>query len=520
MSTEASAIPQFKEISSPDPVLEIHDLTKRFPGVLANDHISFEVRAGETHGLLGENGAGKSTLAECIFGYYKPDSGSFKLNGNAVSFDNPTDALHAGIGMVHQHFSLIESFTVLENVLLGYRPSSEGLKSSNVEARFTQLLEVYGVHIDIDARVSQLSVGELQWVEILKALIYDVDLLILDEPTAVLTPQETDRLFQALERMLSEGVSIILITHKLREVMEVTDRVTVLRRGKLVGTVNTEDVTMTDLSRMMVGREIETLCRSNQVVNGDPVLEVQGLRALNDRGQLKLKNVNFTVSEGEILGLAGVSGNGQKELFEVLVGVRRGEKGEIIFDGKNITGTLPNARISFGIGYIPDDRQRTGLVGGFSIGENLILGRQWEPIFRRGLFTSQDSINKFAKESIAAFEIDSPSHHRLVRQLSGGNQQKVIIARETSKSLRLLLANQPTRGLDVGAIEYVTRKLLELRDSGVGILLASEDLEELMNLSDRIAVIFKGEIVDIIPCADANIIEIGLLMSGAKSGSQ
>jgi len=502
-------------------VLEVIDLTKRFPGVLANDRVSFNVKPGETHGLLGENGAGKSTLAECIFGYYGFDSGTIKLRGENVSFKNPIEALHAGIGMVHQHFSLIQSFTVLENIMLGLRSSLHEVTPDTVTKRFAELMAVYDVKLDIQAKVSQLSVGELQWVEILKSLIHDVDLLILDEPTAVLTPQEADRLYEALQKMILEGLSIVLITHKLREVMAITDRITVLRKGKRISTIATKDTNITALSNLMVGRDIAAICKEERDTRlFQKVLQIENLTATNDLNQRKLHDLSFSIREGEILGLAGVSGNGQKELFEILVGVSSPDQGTLTFAGKDITATSPRERINLGIGFIPDDRQRTGMIGGFSLRDNLILGRQRQGQFRNGLFMSQKNIDAFAEKAVKAFEIDSPTISRPVSLLSGGNQQKVIIAREATKDLKLLLANQPTRGLDVGAIEYVRNTLLNLREKGVGVLLASEDLEELLILADRIAVIYNGRIMDILPCEEASIQRIGLLMAGIKDGAR
>ena len=506
--------------TSEEMVLEVLKLTKRFPRVVANDEVDFDVRRGEVHGLLGENGAGKSTLAECLFGYYLPDSGEIKVKGQSVRFSSPADAMRTGIGMVHQHFSLVEPFTVLENVLLGVRSLGALLDFAAVEKRFQELMDSYNVNLDLHARVSQLSVGELQWVEILKSLYYGIDLLILDEPTAVLTPQETDRLFEVLKEMTSRGLSIILITHKLQEVMAVTDRVTVLRKGKVVATVNTAGVTIRELSRMMVGRDVESPCREDGDRSGKPVLEIIGLEVRDDRMQLALKAINLEVAEGEILGLAGVAGNGQKELFEALIGVRAATAGEIRLEGRNLSKCKPDERIRIGIGFIPDDRIRTGLIGELTVAENLILGRQWNPEYHRGFLQRRKDIRNFAAESIKDFEIVAPSPEHQIRHLSGGNQQKVIIARETSTSLKLLLANQPTRGLDVGAIEYVNNKLLELREQGMAILLASEDLEDLLNLSDRVAVIYDGEIMDILPCDQTNILEIGMLMAGVKKGDQ
>jgi simple sugar transport system ATP-binding protein len=497
-----------------DQLLKVEDLTKRFPQVVANDSVSFEVRRGEIHALLGENGAGKTTLAECIYGFYKPDAGRIYIDGSLVELDSPSDAIELGIGMVHQHFVLVPPLTVIENIIVGTPSQGLLLDLTGAETRLAGICEKYGIDIDLRAKVWQLSVGEQQWVEILKALYVGSRLLILDEPTAVLTPQETEQFFATLKQMTAEGLSIILITHKLEEVMQVSDRVTVLRRGKYVATVTTAEVSKADLARMMVGREVLFSVQKEELPPGEPVMEVRDLHARNDRGQEALRGVSFTLHRNEILGLAGVAGNGQKELFEVLAGVRKAESGRVLLQGEDITNRSPRYTMQRGIGHIPEDRIHEGLIPEFSVAENLILGQQRTELYRRGPFLNFERIRKFARTSISTFEIQTPSLDHPTKFLSGGNLQKVILARELWQCPQVLLANQPTRGLDVGVIEYVRKRLLEKRAEGVGILLSSEDLDDIFNLSDRIMVIFKGRIMGIFDTRQADIEHIGLLMAG------
>jgi simple sugar transport system ATP-binding protein len=497
-----------------DIVVHTEGLIKRFPQVLANDKISFEVRKGEIHCLLGENGAGKTTLANCLYGFHQPDGGEIHFKGKPVNISSPNDAIQLGIGMVHQHFVLIDPLTVTENIILGNEGKRVVLDLDKAANEIQTLCKVYGVDLDPMAKIWQLSVGQQQWVEILKALYVGVDLLILDEPTAVLTPQETERLFAVLQQMKEEGLAIIFVTHKLKEVLTVSDRVTVLRKGRKVDTINTSDVTREELARMMVGREVIFRVEKDEMPRGEPVLEVRELRALNDMGLEALKGISFTLHQGEILGMAGVAGNGQRELFEVMIGVRKAQSGKVLISSEDITNHPPGSVMSSGISHIPEDRFKDGLVPDLSVAENLLLGKQWNPPYRKGLLLDERNIQEFAQKCIAEYEIMTPSIDQKAKFLSGGNLQKVILARELWVNPRVLLANQPTRGLDVGVIEYVHRRLLEQRKEGVGILLASEDLDELFNLSDRIAVIFKGQIVDIIDIDEAKIEEIGLLMSG------
>lgn len=499
-------------------LLETKNLTKEFPLVLANDQVNFEVREREIHCLLGENGAGKSTLAESIFGFYSPDGGEIHWKGEQVEIPSPSAAMELGIGMVHQHFMLVETHSVLENIMLGRESRGPLLDEKGTRARITELCEQYNVDMDPDTLIWQLSVGEQQWVEILKALYDGVELLILDEPTAVLTPQESERLFSILKKMSYEGLSIIFITHKLNEVVQVSDRVTVLRKGKKVDTVNTWEITKADLAHMMVGRDVVFRVERNEIDRGDPVLEMRKVTTCNDLGLECIHDVNLAIHKNEILGIAGVAGNGQKELFEVLVGMREGLSGEIYLNGDNITGKDPGYIRKKGMAHVPSDRIKEGLVMDFSIAENMILGTEWDAPYRKGLMLNNKAIRQFAQKGLDAYEIAASSIDHQTGSLSGGNLQKVILAREIGSEPMMLIANQPCRGLDVGVIEYVHTRLLELREQGVGILLFSEDLDEILTLSDRIAVIFKGEILGIFDAAEADLEKIGLLMAGVKEG--
>lgn len=499
-------------------LLETKKLTKQFPLVLANDQVDFEVREKEIHCLLGENGAGKSTLAEAIFGFYSLDGGDIYWKGEKTQIPSPSAAMELGIGMVHQHFMLVETHSVLDNILLGRDTPGPLLDEKGARARIIELCEQYGVTMDPDSLIWQLSVGEQQWVEILKALYDGVELLILDEPTAVLTPQESERLFSILKKMSHEGLSIIFITHKLNEVVQVSDRVTVLRKGKKVDTVNTWEITKADLARMMVGRDVVFRVKRDEIDRGDPVLEMRSVTACNDLGLECIKGVDLSIHKKEILGIAGVAGNGQKELFEVLIGMRQAEGGKVVLNGEVISGKSTGYIRKKGMAHIPSDRIKEGLVMEFSIAENMILGSEWTPPYRKGFQLNNKSIRLFAKQAMEDYEIAASSIDHHTGSLSGGNLQKVILAREIGSNPAVLIANQPCRGLDVGVIEYVHNQLLKLREQGAGIILFSEDLDEILTLSDRIAVIFKGEILGIFEAADANIENIGLLMAGVKEG--
>ncbi len=502
-----------------DPLLRTSGLTKRFGSVVANSEVSLEIDAGEIHCFLGENGAGKSTLAECIYGYLCPECGEIFFNGKKVDIKSPSDAIHLGIGMVHQHFILVRPLSVIENIVVGTDAAELFLDLSKATKRLEKLCSDYDISLDLNAKIWQLSVAEQQWVEILKALFGGVKLLILDEPTAVLTPQEADKLFVILRKMKQEGLSILFITHKLNEVMEVSDRVTVLRRGEKIATVNTAEVTREDLAKMMVGREVMFRVEKPQVSLGEPVLEVNRLVARNDRGQTSLNKLSLSVRSGELVGIAGISGNGQKELFECIIGVRHAEAGEIILSGEPITNRHPREISGKGISHIPEDRLKEGIVPDFSVSENLILGLHHDRFFRAdGWVLDRKGVENFASDCIRDFEIVTPSARQTTRNLSGGNIQKVVLARELSKQPACLIANMPTRGLDVGAIEYVHNRLLKQCQLGTGILLFSDDLDEILNLADRILVIFKGSIVGELAPATASRKEIGLLMAGSLEG--
>ncbi len=495
--------------------LEVHGIVKRFPGVLANDHVDFDVHAGEIHALLGENGAGKSTLMKVLYGLYRPDAGEILVNGSPVWFRSPLDAIRRGIGMVHQHFMLVPTFTVAENVALGL-PSSRRfiLDLDRVSARIEELAKLYGLHVDPSAEVRQLSVGEQQRVEILKVLYRGASLLILDEPTAVLTPQEVDELFQILKQMVKEGHGIVFISHKLHEVIGLSDRVTVLRDGRVVDTVPTAEATKEELARLMVGREVLFSVDRPPVEKGDIRLAVKGLRAQGDAGVEALRGVDLEVRAGEILGLAGVSGNGQRELAEVIAGLRRPTAGKVLIDGHDVTGSSPAQLLDQGLSYIPEERMIDGTVVEFSVEENLILKDHHHPPYAHGIFLDFNRIADESERLIKDFDIKTPSRKTPVKSLSGGNIQKLILARELSRNPRVLVAAQPTRGLDVSATEYVHRRLIEQRGKGCAILLISEDLDEILNLADRIAVIYEGKIMGIMLREGVEVETIGLMMAG------
>lgn len=498
------------------PFLKVENVTKRFHQVVANDRVNFDVVAGEIHCLLGENGAGKSTVAECIYGFYKPEEGTIYVNGEAARLESPADAIANGIGMVHQHFVLVDSMTVLENIVIGTDAATAVLDLKSSEDRILKICERYDVEIDLHAKIWQLPVGTQQWVEILKVLFLEAKLLIMDEPTAVLTPQESRRLFQIFNEMTNDGMSIILISHKMDEVMQ-SDRVTVLRRGKVVGTVTTSETSKSELTNLMIGREVELRVKRDAHQRGAPMLEISGLKTKNDFGTEKLNGIDLTVHRGEIVGIAGVAGNGQGELFETLMGVRRATGGTVKLDGIDITNNAPVDVQHQGMGYIPDDRLSDGLIGDFDIQNNIVLGHHREPPFANGGFLNFRKMGEVARRAIEEFEIKTPSELTTTRTLSGGNAQKVIVAREFAQATKMLLANQPSRGLDVGVIEYMHERLLEKRRNDYGILMASEELEELFSLADRVLVIFKGRIMGEFTSENADIEQIGLLMAGHRT---
>ena len=495
------------------PILSVQEVTKKFHQVVANDRVSFDVMAGEIHCLLGENGAGKSTIAECIYGFHRPDGGTISVRGKELDLRSPSDAIHSGIGMVHQHFVLVPTMTVLENIVIGTEAAKAILDMRSATDRILTICRRYDVDIDLNSRVSQLTVGQQQWVEILKALFLGADILIMDEPTAVLTPQESRRLFKIFREMCGDGMSIILISHKLDEVMQ-SDRVTILRKGRKVATVITRESSKPELTNLMVGRDVDLGVRRERGAIAGPMIELSELHAQSDLGTPALNGVTLTVHCGEIVGIAGVAGNGQKELFETLMGVRHATAGAIVFDGKEITNLSPREVQKAGMGHIPDDRFAEGLVPDFDIQSNLVLGAQRDPAFSRLGFLRFGAIRQFARDAMEAFAIQAPSAQTACRTLSGGNAQKVIVAREFAQSTKAILANQPSRGLDIGVIEYMHNRLTEKRNQNYAILIASEELDELRALSDRIVVIFKGRIVGEFAHDAVDLESIGLLMAG------
>ena len=504
------------------PAVEMHGIVKRFPGVTANDHADLIVTPGEIHALLGENGAGKSSLMNVLAGLYRPDAGEIRLHGQPAAIHSPRDATGLGIGMVHQHFMLVEPQTVAENVILGLPTPRFRLDMEGAEGEIRKLATRYGLQVDPATYVWQLSVGEQQRVEILKILYRGADILILDEPTAVLTPQESEELGRTLRQMTDEGKAVIFITHKLDEVMAFSDRVTVLRRGRTVANLITAETSKRELAREMVGREVVfRIDRSIYQVDpqvlqtAQPMLTVQNLSALNDKGLPALRDVSLGVRQYEILGIAGVAGNGQRELAEIITGLRSASGGHVLLGEHDVTNKRPRRSIDLGLSHVPEDRMHTGLVANMSVSDNLILKNYRHPPLSRLGFLMDQAIRRFSNQLIEEYEIATPSRETSIKGLSGGNLQKAILAREVTAGGDLMVAIHPTRGLDVGATEWVQRKLLEQRQNGAAILLISGDLDELLAVSDRIAVIYEGRVMGIVPVAEADVEEIGLMMAGA-----
>jgi general nucleoside transport system ATP-binding protein len=496
---------------------ELRGITKRFPGVLANDHVNFDVCAGEVHALLGENGAGKSTLMKILYGLYRPDEGQIVLDGKEVSFHSPADSLAAGIGMIHQHFMLVQTLTVTENVALGLKSGGLRLDLKTVRKRLLELSEIYGLKVNPDAYIWQLSVGEQQRVEISKALYRGGALLILDEPTAVLTPQEVKELFDTLKQMREQGHALIFISHKLGEVQDLSDRITVMRDGRVIDTIpNDATVERRKLARMMVGRDVVFQPHKPPVNVGEIRLSIRNLSAINDQGLPCLRDVSLDVRAGEIVGLAGVSGNGQRELAETIAGLRSGTSGEIQLAGKSIVSASVFERLQAGLAYIPEERMRHGTIGTFTVAENAILQNHGQRPFSSGPFFNFGAIARHTADLIQRFNIKTPSHQTPVKNLSGGNIQKLILARELSRKPGVLIAAQPTRGVDISATEYIHSVLIQQRSAGVAILLISEDLDEILALSDRIAVLYEGRVVGILNREDADVETLGLMMAGAS----
>jgi ABC-type uncharacterized transport system ATPase subunit len=497
------------------PALEMRGITKRYPGVVANDAIDLEVRPGEIHALLGENGAGKTTLMNVLYGLATPDEGEVLLDGKAVRITGPADAIARGISMVHQHFMLVPVLTVAENILLGEETMANRFFLDRKEAhrRIVDLGRRFGFEIDPEAKVGSLSVGWQQRVEILKALYRNARILVLDEPTAVLTPQETDEIFAVLRRLAGEGHSIVFISHKLYEVLEIADRITVIRRGRVVGERKPADTDEDDLAELMVGREVQLVVDRGVSHPAAPVLNVQGLTASDDRGHQMVNGVDFEVRAGEIFGIAGVAGNGQDELVEAIIGLRKPTAGRVTIDGKDVTGHSPRQLNETQVAYVPADRHRFGLILSFSIADNLVLTSYYRAPYAHGLLRDREAIDKDAATSVERFDIRTPSPNARASTLSGGNQQKAVVAREFDRELKLLILDQPTRGLDVGSIEFIHRQVIAKRDAGTAVLLVSAELDEVLELSDRIGVMYGGRIVAVVdgPTADKN--DVGLLMA-------
>jgi general nucleoside transport system ATP-binding protein len=507
------------EQNHPTPIVEMRGVVKRFPGVLANNNINIRLYPGEILSLLGENGAGKTTLMNILYGFYRPDGGEIFLRGKKVNFNSPHDAIANGLGMVHQHFMLVPTFTVAENIVLGQPSPRHPLLEDRrqVGKRIRELSKRYGLDVDPDCYVWQLSVGQQQRVEILKALYRGAEVLILDEPTAVLVPQEVEELIAIIRSLADDGHSIIFISHKLHEVMTICDRVAVMRDGELVNVVSVVETNRNELARMMVGREVYLRLEKEEARPGEVVLSLDGVSAKNERGLPALKNISLRVCEGEILAVAGVDGNGQRELEDVISGLRPVTDGQIIIDGQDLTNKPPIKFLEAGLAVVPADRYGTGLLPDFSIAENLVLENFFKPPFTKMGILDQNAINQHAEKLVSDFNIRTPSISTTAMKLSGGNAQKLILARELSRNPKVLLASQPTRGLDVGATEYVHQELVRQRGRGMAILLISTELDEILSLSDRIIVLYEGAVVGERNAGEADVEELGLLMGGYKS---
>ncbi len=500
-------------------VIEMLNITKEFPGIKANDDVTLQLKQGEVHALLGENGAGKSTLMSVLFGLYQPEAGTIKKNGQVVHIKDPNDSNDLNIGMVHQHFKLVEVFTVLDNIILGVEPNKAGfLQKKEAREKVMALSERYGLKVDPDALIEDISVGMQQRVEILKMLYRDNEILIFDEPTAVLTPQEIDELMEIMRSFTKEGKSILFITHKVNEIMAVADRCTVLRKGKCIGTVNIQDTTKEELSQMMVGRPVSFAVEKQQAAPGQVVLDVKGVTVPSRLHKNNaVKNVSLQVRQGEIVCLAGIEGNGQTEFVSALTGLEKFSAGHISLCGHEITTAPIRERSKLGMSHIPEDRHKYGLILDYTLEENLVLQRYWQPEFQKHGFLRKGMIRQYAEKLIRQYDIRSGQGPvTIARSMSGGNQQKAIIAREVDKGPELLVAVQPTRGLDVGAIEYIHKQLIAQRDAGKAILLVSLELDEVMNVSDRILVMYEGEIVGEFDPKTTSVNELGLYMAGAK----
>jgi simple sugar transport system ATP-binding protein len=503
-----------------DTVLEARGITKRFPGVVANDCIDFEIKAGEIHAILGENGAGKTTLMNILFGLYQPDEGEIRIGGERVRFRSPLDAIGLGIGMVHQNRKLVSAHTALENIILGHPHAGKILDLKRAEAEINDLCGRYGFSVDLKAKVWQLAEGEKQVVEILKALYRGAKILILDEPTSALAPPETKRLLASIQAMTEDELAIVpFITHKLPIVLAVSDRVTVLRQGKVTARLETQAATEQSLAKEMVGREVIFRLERVKTEKGQPILEVENLTAVSDKGYVALKGISFSISEGEILGIAGISGNGQQELAEVLAGLRKAEGGKVVLDGTEITHIPSLARWRRGIGYVPAERVDVGSIGDFSLVENVTMNYYFDDEFCRGGVVHYRDIRKLTQEIVSEYSVATTGPDSKAKTLSGGNLQKLILGRVLSRKPRLLIVNLPTQGLDVGATEFVRNKLIDAKKEKAGVLLLSEDLDEILSLSDWVAPIYEGELMGIIPGEEAKREVVGAMMAGSVTGS-
>ncbi len=504
-----------EDIKRGDTVLEVKGISKRFPGVVANDQIDFEIKAGEIHAILGENGAGKTTLMNILFGLYHPDEGELYVGGKSVKFRSPLDAIDLGIGMVHQHRKLVSAHTVIENIILGHPRAGRILNLKKAEQEVEDLCEKYRFKIDLRAKVWQLSEGEKQLVEILKALYRGAKVLILDEPTSALTPIETEVLLDSIEAMARDDLAIVpFITHKLPIVLAISHRVTVLRRGKVVTRIETKHATEKSLAKEMVGREVIFRIERKKVEKGRPILQVENLSALSDKGFLALKGVSFSIHEGEIFGIAGISGNGQRELVEVLAGLRKAVNGRVILDGKDVTHSSSLERWQMGLGYIPADRIDVGSIGDFSLVENTMMNYYFDENFSRRGILDYRKVRNLTKEIISEYGVATPGPDTIAKNLSGGNLQKLILARVLSRRPRLVIADLPSQGLDVGATEFVRNKLVEAKQEKAGVLLISEDLDEILSLSDWVAPIYEGRFMGIVPGEGVERERIGAMMAG------
>jgi len=498
------------------PVLELRKITKRFPGVLANDRVSLTLEQGEIHALLGENGAGKTTLMNILYGLYQPDEGEVFVRGQPIKVTGPTDAIRTGIGMVHQHFMLVPVLTVTENVMLGDEMLTAGafLDRRKAAARIRDISTQHGLEVDPNAYIKDMPVGVQQRVEIIKLLFRNADILILDEPTAVLTPQEVEDLFEIIRSLVKQGKSVIFITHKLKEVLALADQITVLRLGRVVGSTTPAEADEAKLAAMMVGREVQLEVQKEPAQSGDVVLQIEDLEVLDERLNVAVDNLSLDVRAGEVVGIAGVQGNGQTELVQAITGLRAPLAGHIRILGKDTTHLSPRKITELGVAHVPEDRQNDGLVLNYSVSANMVLSEYYRPPFAKGVVLQDDAINAAAAQRVKQFDVRTPGIETPAGSLSGGNQQKVIVAREFSRPIKLLVASQPTRGLDVGSIEYIHGRIVEKRDAGTAVLLVSPELDEIMALSDRIAVMYRGRIVAVVDADAATKEYLGLLMAG------